>query len=96
MYSYYVYILASRQRGAIYTGMTNDLRRRVFEHKNKITKGFTSRYNIHRLVYFEIFSNPTDAIKREKQLKNWHRTWKIELIEKNNPTWQDLFEKFNP
>jgi len=90
VHQYYVYILASKKNGTLYIGVTYDLGKRVFEHKNKITKGFTSRYDVTRLVYFEIFGHIRDAIKREKQLKKWHRKWKIELIEKNNKNWNDL------
>src|SRR5438445_10791783 len=89
MRTYYVYIMASRSR-VIYTGVTNDLARRVDEHKRSLTPGFTSRYHITRLVYFEDFGDVRDAIAREKQLKGWVRSRKIELIEEKNPTWGDL------
>jgi len=90
---YYVYILASRKNGALYIGVTSDLVKRVFEHKNNLVDGFSKRYNVHNLVYFETLDNAKDAIEREKKLKKWNRKWKIELIEKNNPEWQDLFDR---
>jgi putative endonuclease len=89
---YYVYILASRKDGAIYVGMTNDLVRRIYEHRTKAVRGFTSKYNITRLVWFEIYDDPLSAISREKELKKWKRSWKIKLIEALNPQWQDLYE----
>lgn len=89
--SYYVYILASRIGGTLYVGVTNDLVRRVGEHRLKMVEGFTERYNVIRLVYFEQFDDSENAIKREKRLKKWPRTWKISLIEKENPNWNDLY-----
>ena len=89
-YNYYVYILASSKNGTLYIGVTNDLMRRLYEHKNKLIKGFTSKYKIHNLVYFEETDNIAEAIRREKQLKGWNRKWKIALIEKDNPSWDDL------
>jgi putative endonuclease len=89
---YYVYILASQRNGTLYIGVTNDLRRRIFEHKNKIIKGFTAKYNIDKLVYWEVYANPGQAIYREKCLKEWPRIDKISLIEKDNPTWRDLYD----
>ena len=89
MRTYYVYIMASRSR-VLYTGVTNDLVRRVDEHKRGLTPGFTSRYRVSRLVYFEAFGDVRDAIAREKQLKGWVRSRKIRLIEQKNPTWEDL------
>jgi len=86
---YYVYILASRIGGTLYIGITNDLIRRVHEHKSKSTDSFTGRYDVLRLVYFEQFDDPENAIKREKRLKKWSRAWKISLIEKSNPDWHD-------
>jgi putative endonuclease len=91
MKNYFVYIMANRSR-ALYTGVTNDLERRVYEHQNRITPGFTSKYNITRLVYHESFSDIRDAIAREKQIKGWLRVKKIELIESVNPKWNDLSE----
>ena len=90
--NYYVYILSSFKNRRLYIGITSDLRKRVWEHKNKIIQGFTSKYNIDRLVYFDMFDDPENAIKREKQLKNWHRQWKLNLIEEQNPDWDDLYE----
>ena len=91
MKQYYVYILASRKNGVLYIGITNDLRRRVFEHKNNLIAGFTKKYNVNKLVYFELINQPMDAINREKRMKKWKRQWKIELIESLNPEWKDLY-----
>jgi putative endonuclease len=90
---YYIYILASKPNGTLYTGVTNNLIRRVYEHKNVLTKGFAGKYGVNTLVYFEVTNDPNTAIAREKQLKNWKREWKIELIEKENPGWKDLYER---
>jgi len=92
MKSYYVYILASKRNGTLYTGITNDLKRRLYEHKNNLIAGFTQKYNIHLLVYCERHDTPATAITREKQIKKWNRQWKINLIEKDNPNWVDLIE----
>jgi len=89
--SFYVYILASRIGGTLYIGVTNDLIRRVAEHRLKHTKGFTEKYEVGRLVYFEQFDDVKNAIKREKRLKRWNRAWKIRLIEEHNPNWDDLY-----
>ena len=94
-YQYFVYILASKKNGVLYIGVTNDLEKRVLEHKNKIAKGFTSRYNVDKLMYFEKFTNIKDAIKREKRLKKWNRQWKVNLIEERNPDWVDLSREWN-
>ncbi len=88
---YCVYILASQRNGTLYDGVTSDLIKRVYEHKNDLAPGFTEKYSIHRLVYFETMDDIESAIKREKQIKKWNRDWKIELIEKNNPDWRDLY-----
>jgi len=88
---YYVYILASKKHGTLYIGVTNDLIKRIFEHKNDLVEGFTKKYGVHQLVYFEQTSNINSAITREKQIKKWRRQWKIELIEENNPEWMDLY-----
>jgi putative endonuclease len=82
-----VYILASQKNGTLYTGVTADLIKRVYEHKSKEIKGFTSKYNITLLVYYEIYSDITEAILREKRIKKWNRAWKLKLIEKNSPHW---------
>jgi putative endonuclease len=89
---YYVYILASRKDGAMYVGVTNDIIRRIYEHRTKAVPGFTAKYNITRLVWFEIYDDPVSAISREKELKKWKRAWKIQLIESQNPRWDDLYE----
>jgi putative endonuclease len=88
---YWVYILASRIGGTLYIGVTNDLVRRVYQHREKFVRGFTKKYQVHRLVYFEQFSTAEAAIEREKRLKKWKRSWKIELIEKTNPNWDDVY-----
>jgi putative endonuclease len=90
--AYYVYLLASRKHGTLYLGVTNDLVRRVFEHKNRLVPGFTSRYGVVRLVWFETHEDVTAAISREKEIKKWRRDWKISLIERDNPDWFDLWE----
>ena len=90
MNEYFVYILTNKSNKVLYIGVTNDLERRMFEHKNKMVNGFTKRYNLTKLVYFEETSNIKSAIEREKQLKNWHRDWKIKLITDFNPVWKDL------
>ena len=90
MRDYYIYILANRTRGTVYVGVTNDIRRRVQEHFDSTTKSFTHKYNVKRLVYLEQTQNIETAIQREKQIKNWHRQWKINLIESQNPNCQDL------
>jgi putative endonuclease len=88
---YYVYILASRKNGTLYIGVTNDLLKRVYEHKNNLIEGFTKKYGVRNLVYYEQHNEVGKAITREKQIKKWKRNWKIELIEKTNPNWKDLF-----
>jgi putative endonuclease len=89
--SFYVYILASGIGGTLYIGVTNDLVRRIGEHKLKIVKGFTKKYGVHKLVYFEQFDDAENAIKREKQLKKYNRAWKTRRIEELNPSWDDLY-----
>ena len=89
---YYVYLMASRQHGTLYLGVTNNLVRRVYEHKSKAVRGFTARYNVDRLVWFECYDDPTNAIEREKDIKKWRRNWKIRLIEEVNPQWDDLYD----
>jgi putative endonuclease len=95
MKSYYVYILASKRNGTLYIGITNNLYRRVYQHKKGHTT-FTSKYKVHQLVYFEETSDISSALKREKQLKKWNRQWKLELIEHLNPNWNDLSNDWIP
>ena len=85
-----VYILASQRNGTLYTGVTRNLIQRVYQHKNYLIEGFTKKYGVHSLVYYELHESILVAITREKQIKKWKRQWKIELIEKNNPNWKDL------
>ncbi|MCX6723645.1 MAG: GIY-YIG nuclease family protein [Candidatus Staskawiczbacteria bacterium] len=89
--NYYIYIMASERNGTLYVGFTSDLKRRIFEHKNNLVDGFTKKYNVHNLVYYKETSDVKSAIGREKQLKKWNRKWKLELIEKENPNWKDLY-----
>ncbi len=91
MKEYYVYIMASKRNGTLYTGVTSDLIRRVWEHKSGETEGFTSKYKVNQLVYYETHEDITEAIKREKNIQAWKRSWKLSLIEKNNPYWNDLY-----
>jgi putative endonuclease len=88
-----VYILASGPKGTLYVGVTSDLSKRVWEHRNNVVEGFTSRYGVHRLVYFETCDDMEQAILREKGIKKWNRAWKIDLIERHNPGWVDLWER---
>jgi putative endonuclease len=88
---FYVYLLASKPYGTLYIGTTSDLPRRVWEHKQKLVPGFTRRYGVDRLVWFEIHQSAADALRREKRLKEWKRDWKINLIERDNPHWIDLY-----
>ncbi len=90
MKEYFVYILASKKNGTLYIGVTNDLIKRVYEHKNNLVEGFTKKYSVHNLVYYERYNDIYSAIAREKQMKKWKRQWKIDLIEKDNPQWRDL------
>jgi putative endonuclease len=91
--TYYVYILASKPRGTLYVGVTNNLIRRVFEHQNKLIEGFTERYDVSLLVWYESSESIESAIAYEKKLKRWRREWKIEMIENQNPEWVDLYPK---
>jgi putative endonuclease len=91
---FYIYILTNKINGTLYVGITGDLIERVTQHKEKIIKGFTKKYNLTRLVYYEEYENPKEAIYREKQLKKWKRQWKLELIEKENRDWKDLYLEF--
>jgi putative endonuclease len=93
MKQYHVYILASGANGTLYIGVTSDLVRRVYEHKNNMVEGFTKQYQVHDLVYYESSDNPEAAITREKQLKEWKRAWKLDLINKSNPGWKDLYNE---
>ena len=86
-----VYILASKRNGTLYIGVTSDLVKRIWENKNNMVEGFTKRYNVHQLVWYELHSTMESAITREKRLKDWKRKWKLELIESNNPKWEDLY-----
>ena len=90
MKEYYVYILSNQMNSVLYIGVSNDLIRRMYEHKNKLVNGFSKRYNLNKLLYFEKTDNVEVAIQREKQLKNWHRQWKLNLIKENNPEFKDL------
>jgi len=90
MKEFYVYIMASKRNGTLYIGMTSDLVRRVYEHKNNLVDGFTKKYGIHKLVWFEGPGSFQSAAEREKQLKKWNRIWKLRIIEESNPEWKDL------
>ena len=92
MNSYYVYIMASRQNGTLYIGVTSNLARRVYEHKNDLVEGFTKKYGVHRLVYYEQYHDIKLAIQRERQMKKWNRQWKINRIQEHNPDWKDLYD----
>jgi len=93
---YYLYVLASKKNGVLYVGITNDLIKRIYQHKNNLLEGFTKKYFVHSLVYYERYDNIDKAISREKQMKEWKRKWKVELIEKMNPGWDDLYQTLNP
>ena len=93
--SYFVYILASGRNGTLYVGVTNDLIRRMSEHKSKLVPGFTRKYGVDKLVYFEEYASILEARARERSLKRWRRVWKLELIEKTNPQWRDLTEDWS-
>jgi len=88
---FYVYIMANKPNGTLYVGVTSSLVQRIWQHKNKVIEGFTSKYGVDRLVYYEVHQAVESAIVREKQIKKWRRIWKIELIEKQNPNWKDLY-----
>ena len=90
---YHVYILASRRNGTLYIGVTNNLIKRIYEHKNDLVEGFTKKYGVHRLVYYEQSEDVRSAIEREKRLKAWKRRWKLRLIEEMNPEWNDLYDE---
>ncbi len=86
-----IYIMTNKNNSVLYTGVTSNLKKRVWEHKQKLVEGFTKKYNVKKLVYFEIFDNMEQALKREKRIKKWNRQWKIEMIEEENPKWKDLY-----
>ena len=92
---FYVYIVKNRPKGTLYVGMTNDIARRVHEHRTKAVPGFSARYNLRHLVFYETYPTAYEAIGREKAMKKWNRAWKIELIEKMNPEWRDLYDDLN-
>ncbi len=94
MKSYFVYILTNKNNKVLYIGITINLESRMYEHKNKLVEGFTEKYNLNKLIYFEETTDVHSAIKREKQLKNWHREWKMNLINDFNPNWEDLSKHF--
>ncbi|MBI4041626.1 MAG: GIY-YIG nuclease family protein [Deltaproteobacteria bacterium] len=89
---YYTYILTNKKDGTLYVGTTSNLIKRIYEHKHKFVDGFTQKYQLDKLVHYEIFDDPENAIHREKKLKKWDRNWKVELIEKHNPHWNDLYQ----
>ena len=91
MKSFYVYILCSGRNGTLYIGVTSDLIKRIYEHKNNFVDGFTKKYGVHRLVWYEFHDTAEMAIQREKQIKKWERSWKLRLIEESNPEWKDLY-----
>lgn len=93
--NYYIYLLASQRNGTLYVGVTNNLVRRVWEHKNDFVDGFTKKYGVHMLVWYDVAESAEAAITREKQIKKWNRTWKLRLIEENNPEWKDLYEQIS-
>ncbi len=92
--TFYIYIISNKKYGTIYTGVTNDISRRIWEHKTKVYKGFSKKYDLDKLVYYEVYQDIESAITREKQLKDWKREWKLKLIDDFNVEWNDLYEKF--
>jgi len=93
MKQFFVYIMCSKPYGTLYTGVTSNLIKRVYEHKNDLAEGFTKKYNVHRVVWYELHETAETAITREKQIKKWMRQWKLDLINKNNPDWHDLYDE---
>ena len=93
--AYYVYLLASQRNGTLYLGVTNNIVRRIHEHKAKVTRRFTREYGVDRLVWFETHDDPVNAITREKEIKKWRRAWKLRLIEQSNPQWVDLYDQIS-
>ena len=94
--AFFVYILASKRNGTLYIGMTDDLVKRVWQHRNGLIPGFTNRYGVKTLVWFEAHDSRESAFRRERQLKNWNRSWKLALMERENPQWRDLWEDISP
>jgi putative endonuclease len=92
MKQFFVYLLCSKHNGTLYTGVTSDLPKRIYQHKNDLVPGFTENYGVHQLVWYEPHENAASALTRERQMKKWKRAWKINLIEQGNPTWDDLYE----
>jgi putative endonuclease len=92
MKNFYVYMLCSKRNGTLYTGVTSDIVKRIYEHKHCLVEGFTNKYNVHHLVWYEIHESAESAIEREKQIKKWERAWKLKIIEKENPQWIDLYK----
>jgi putative endonuclease len=92
---FYVYIMASKPNGTLYTGMSSNLVQRIWQHKNNMVEGFTDKYNVKHLVYYEVHDSAESAITREKQIKKWRRKWKLRLIEKQNSHWEDLYSKIS-
>ena len=92
MKSYYVYIVASKRNGVLYVGVTSNLQKRIYEHKNNLAEGFTKKYYVHHLVHFEETTDVHVALEREKHIKAWKREWKVRLIERQNPLWKDLYD----
>jgi len=93
MKQFCVYMLCSKQNGTLYIGVTSDLIRRVYEHRNDLADGFTKKYSVHRLVWYEVHGSAETAILREKQIKKWNRLWKLDLIQQENPDWKDLYDE---
>ncbi len=93
MKQYYIYILASRRNGTLYVGVTSDLLKRIYEHKQDLVDGFTKKYHVHTLVYYEVHNDIRAAIEREKQIKKWNRRWKMRLVEEMNSEWRDLYNE---
>ena len=93
MKTYFVYIMASKKNGTLYIGVTSNLQHRVWQHKNNVHEGFTKKYSVHRLVWYEMTNQIEGAMRREKQMKKWRRQWKIDLIEENNPNWDDIYDE---
>jgi len=92
MKQFFVYLLCSKRNGTLYTGVTSDLPKRVYQHKHDLVPGFTKKYGVHQLIWYELHENAASALTRERQMKKWKREWKINLIEQGNPTWKDLYE----